>query len=190
MKKVMNVGIGGFGYMIDEDAYYRLNNYLSRFKNGLDSGRESAEVMSDVEERIAEIFREELRYKEEVVNLALVEKVIARLGFPDGTERTDEFAFDRGYDTFGRPRKKLYRDPDNVMIGGICSGLAAYFDMDISLWRIIFVIAIFLPIPGILAYIILWIAVPVARTAAQKLEMRGLPVTAENLRRAAYGKYN
>ena len=190
MKKVMNVGIGGFSFMIDEDAYYRLNNYLSRFKSSLGSGRESAEVMSDVEQRIAELFHEQLRYKDEVVNLSLVEKVIARLGFPDGTEHTDEFAFDRGYDTYSRPRKRLYRDPDNTTVAGVCSGLAAYFDTEIVLWRILFVIAIFLPIPGIITYIILWIAVPIARTAAQRLEMRGIPVTAENLRKAAQGVFN
>jgi len=186
----MNVGIGGFGFMIDEDAYYRLNNYLSRFKSGLGAGKESAEVMSDVEERIAELFREGLRYKEEVVNFALVEKVIARLGFPEGTERTEEFAFDRGYETHGRPRRKLYRDPDNKVFGGVCSGLAAYFDTEILLWRILFLVALILPVPGFIVYIVLWIAVPVARSAAQKLEMRGLPVTAENLRKAAQGVFN
>jgi phage shock protein PspC (stress-responsive transcriptional regulator) len=73
----------------------------------------------------------------------------------------------------------------------VCSGLAAYFDTEIVLWRILFVIAIFIPIiPGLITYIILWIAVPAARTAAQKLEMRGLPVTAENLRKAAQGVFN
>lgn len=184
----MNVGIGGFGFMIDEDAYYRLNNYLSRFKGGLDSGKESSEVMSDVEQRIAELFREELRYKEEVVSLPLVEKVIARLGFPDGTERTEEFSFEQGYDTYARPRKRLFRDPDDKMLGGVCSGLAAYFDTEIVLLRVLLLVALVCGF-GFLAYIILWIAVPLARTAAQKLEMRGLPVTAENLRRAAQGKF-
>jgi phage shock protein PspC (stress-responsive transcriptional regulator) len=167
-----------------------LNNYLSRFKSGLAPGKEASEVMADVEQRIAELFREELRYKDEVVSLALVEKVIARLGFPDGTERTEEFTFDRGYDTYSRPRKKLYRDPENTTVGGVCSGLAAYFDTEIILWRILFVISIFLPIPGVITYIILWIAVPTARTAAQKLEMRGLPITAENLRKATQGIFN
>ena len=187
MKKVMNVGIGGFSFIIDEDAYYRLDSYLNRFKSGLASGREASEVMSDVEQRIAELFRDELRYKDEVVSLALVEKVITRLGFPDGTERAEEFTFDRSYDTYGRPRKRLFRDPDNKMLGGVCSGLAAYFDIDITLCRVLFLIALFSGF-GFLAYIILWIAVPLARTAAQKLEMRGLPVTAENLRKVAQGR--
>ena len=190
MKKVMNVGIGGVGFMIDEDAYYRLKNYLSRFKSALDSKKEAFEVMSDVEQRIAELFREELRYKEEVVNLALVEKVIALLGLPDGTEQTDEFAFERGYDTCTRPRKRLHRDPDEKMLGGVCSGLAAYFDTEIALWRVLFVVSLLLAVPGIAAYVILWIAVPMAKTAAQKLEMRGISVTAENLRKAAQGIYN
>ena len=186
----MNVGIGGFGFMIDEDAYYRLNNYLSRFKSGLGSKRESAEVMGDVEQRIAELFREELRYKEEVVSLALVEKVIKRLGFPDGTEHSEEFDFDRGYDTYSRPRKRLYRDPDNKTFGGVCSGLAAYFEFEITLCRVLFIIALFMGSVGFWAYVILWIAVPLARTAAEKLEMRGLPITAENLRKASMGIFN
>ena len=189
MKKVMNVGIGGVGFMIDEDAYYRLKNYLTRFKSTLSSQKEAFEVMSDVEQRIAELFREELRYKGEVVSLALVEKVIALLGLPEGDEQTEGFASDQGYDTYGRPRKRLHRDPDDKMIGGVCSGLAAYFDMEIALWRVIFVVSLLLAVPGVVAYIVLWIAVPMAKTAAQKLEMRGIPVTAENLRKAAQGIY-
>ena len=186
----MNVGIGGLGFMIDEDAYYRLNNYLSRFKSGLGSGKESYEVMSDVEQRIAELFREELRCKEEVVSLALVEKVIVRLGFPDGTEQTEEFSFDRGCDTYAQPRKRLYRNPDSKMLGGVCSGLAAYFDIDAVLCRVVFLIACFFGGTGFLCYVILWIVVPLAHTAAQKLEMRGLPVTAENLRKVSQGYFN
>ena len=186
----MNVGIGGFGFMIDEDAYYRLNNYLSRFKSGLNAGREASEVMSDVEQRIAELFKEELRYKEEVVNLALVEKVITRLGFPDGTERTHEFNYDRGYESYTRPRRLLYRNPDQKMLGGVCSGLAAYFDTDTTLCRILFLVALFCGTLGFWIYMILWIAVPPARTATEKLEMRGIPVTAENLRKMAQTKCN
>ncbi|MCL2502126.1 MAG: PspC domain-containing protein [Bacteroidales bacterium] len=190
MKKVLNVGIGGLGFMIDEDAYYRLHDYLSRFKSGLNSGREASEVMSDVEQRIAELFKEELRCKEEVVSLTLVEKVIARLGFPEGTERSHEFNYDRGYETHIRPRRVLYRNPDQKMLGGICSGLAAYFDTDITLCRVLFLVALFFGTLGFWVYMILWIAVPPARTAAQKLEMRGIPVTAENLRRMTQTKFN
>ena len=190
MKKVMNVGIGGSGFMIDEDAYYRLNDYLTRFKSGLDSGKESSEVMSDVEQRIAELFKEELRYKEEVVSLTLVEKVIKRLGFPEGAERSRDFNFDRGYDTYSRPKRVLYRDPDHKTIGGVCSGLAAYFDTDATLCRILFLVALICGTLGFWVYVILWIAVPKARTAAEKLEMRGIPVTAENLKRAAQDKFN
>lgn len=69
------------------------------------------------------------------------------------------------------------------MIGGVCSGLAAYFDIDTVLMRVIAVVALFLGSAGFWIYVILWIAVPKARTASEKLEMRGLPVTAENLRR-------
>ena len=186
----MHVGIGGSGFMIDEDAYYRLNDYLTRFKSGLDSQKESSEVMLDVEQRIAELFKEKLRFREEVVSLSLVEKVTKRLGFPEGTEHSYEFNFERGFDAHARPRRVLYRDADHKTIGGVCSGLAAYFDTDATLCRILFLVALFCGTLGFWVYLILWIAVPRARTAAEKLEMRGVPVTAENLRKMGQTRNN
>jgi len=183
MKKVMHVGIGGFGFMIDEDAYVRLNRYLDRFKKELEAGKEDAEIMADVEQRIAELFREGLYSKDQVVGIELVERVIARIGFPGGAERSEEFAFDLGHDTYERPSKRLFRDPDTKMLGGVCGGLAAYFNIDVVLCRAIFLIALVCATAGFWAYIILWIVVPQARTAAEKLQMRGRPVTAENIRK-------
>ena len=188
MKKVTHVGIGGFGFMIDEDAYVRLNRYLDQFKKELDSGKENAEIMADVEQRIAELFRESLYSKDQVVGIELVERVIARIGFPGGTERTEEFAFDLGHDTYGRPGKRLFRDPDSKMLGGVCGGLGAYFNVDVVLLRAIFIVGLLCFGVGILPYLILWVVIPQARTAAEKLQMRGLPVTAENLRRVKEDK--
>ena len=79
--------------------------------------------------------------------------------------------------------KKLFRDPDNKSLGGVCSGLALYLIADVVLLRVLFVIALFMGGVGFWAYIIFWIVAPMAYTAAQKCEMRGLPVTAENLRK-------
>jgi len=196
MKKVMNVGIGGSSFVIEEDAYQRLDLYLERFRSEMESP-EAPEVMEDVEQRIAELFYEYTKGKSEVVTLAVVDRVISQLGYPNdsGTReearqetgksrrRADHTRYERYDGTGEKPRKRLYRDPDDTMVGGVCSGLAAYFNCDPVLTRVLAVGTLFLGSVGFWVYIILWIAVPMARTASEKLEMRGLPVTAENLRR-------
>lgn len=188
MKKVVNVGIGGSSFVVDEDAYQRLDLYLERFRNGMDA-REASEVMEDVEQRIAELFMEYTNGRSEVVSLAIVERVITQLGYPeDGGETSTSNSRENkeAYHYTGvgeKPRKRYYRDPDDKMIGGVCSGLAAYFDVDVVLFRIVAIVALICGSVGFWVYLILWIAVPLARTATEKLEMRGLPVTADNLRR-------
>ncbi|HHV03939.1 MAG: PspC domain-containing protein [Bacteroidales bacterium] len=196
MKKVMNIGIGRSSFVIEEDAYQRLDLYLERFRNKMDS-RDAGEVMEDVEQRIAELFYEYTNSKSEVVTLEVVERVIRQLGYPNDSEddpdleettrkskRRNGYSGYERYDGLGeRPRKRLFRDPDNTMIGGVCSGLAAYINCDPVLIRVLAVVTFFMGTASLWIYIILWIAVPMARTASEKLEMRGLPVTAENLRR-------
>jgi len=196
MKKVMHVGIGRSSFIIEEDAYQRLDLYLERFRNKMDS-RDAGEVLEDVEQRIAELFYEYTNNKSEVVTLEVVERVIRQLGYPNDSEddpdleettskskRRNGYSGYERYDGLGeKPRKRLFRDPDNTIIGGVCSGLAAYINCDPVLIRVLAVVTFFMGTASFWIYIILWIAVPMARTAAEKLEMRGLPVTAENLRR-------
>jgi phage shock protein PspC (stress-responsive transcriptional regulator) len=186
MKKVVTVGIGGTSFVIDEDAYQKLEKYLSRFREKTGLGSETGDVMDDLEQRIAELFAESLGNKGEVVNIALVNKVISQLGMPDGTPADD--SFETGGYTAPEPAgfpvsKRLYRNPDDKMIGGVCSGLALYLNLDTTLIRILFVVALFMGSMGFWAYIVFWIAAPVAYTAAQKCEMRGIPVTAENMKK-------
>ena len=186
MKQVLNVGIGGRSFVIDEDAYARLDSYLNAFRNKAGMGCQTKEVMDDLEMRIAEIFTESLSTRQEVVDMALVERVIAQLGMPDGSDAPGGTAQDAQY-TAGdyrlRPEKKLYRDIDHNVIGGVCSGLACYFNVDVLVIRIILVCLLLFGSFGGWIYIILWIAVPAARTGAEKCRMNGLPVTAENIRR-------
>lgn len=189
MKKVVNVGIGGRSFVIDEDAYQRLNAYLESFKAKTNMGFQTNEVMDELESRIAEIFEQELSSKSEMVNLTLVNKVIAQLGMPDGSAAdAGSYSSESGSASQGAPRydyggsgRKFFRDPDNCVIGGVCSGLAAYFNIDILLVRILMVVLLLVGSAGFWIYIIVWIVTPKAETAAQKCEMRGWAVTAENL---------
>ena len=187
MKKVLNIGLGSRSFIIDEDAYLRLDLYLTQFKRKAQMGADSVEMMDDLEMRIADMFLDSLSSRVEVVNIRLVDRVIRQLGMPDGSafnQYADPASTGYTYST----AKKLYRDPNHTALAGVCSGLAAYFNIDILLVRILFLIALFLGSAGFWVYIIFWIVAPLARTPSQKCEMHGLPITAENLRKfSTYG---
>jgi len=181
MKKVINIGIGGRSFVIDEDAYQQLEKYLEKFRDKIGMGVQTKDVMEDLEQRISELFAESLKSEQEVVNLSLVSKVISQLGMPDGSPADDDF---NSFETVNKVvTKRLYRDPDSRVIGGVCSGLAYYLNVDVVLVRVLFCIAFMLGGVGFWGYIIFWIVTPLANTASKKCEMRGLPVTAENLRK-------
>ena len=195
MKKVMNASIGGAGFLLDEDAFLRLQAYLQAFRERLAAGSgqvgyQAGEVMDDLEARIAELFRSEVGVSGRVVDLELTNKVIAQLGMPDGGSFTDgagsakqEGKGPRPFWEKGELPRKLYRDPCDRMIAGVCSGLAQYFGLDTVLIRVIMLVLLVTGTAGFWIYIILWIIAPKAETAAQQCEMHGLPVTAENMAR-------
>ncbi|MDR0982420.1 MAG: PspC domain-containing protein [Culturomica sp.] len=184
MKKVMNVGIGGRSFILDEDAYHRLDMYLSNFRKKAGMGASTKEVIDELENRIAELLTEALSSRQEVVNLAMIERIVNHLGMPDGS---DEFENGTTCNSEYPRVKKFYRDPNHRVLGGVCSGLAAFFNIDTVLVRVIFFVALFMGSVGFWIYVILWVVAPLAHTAAQKCEMYGLPVTAENLRK--YSNY-
>lgn len=188
MKKVVTVGIGGRSFVIDEDAYQKLERYLDKFRQKTGNGNEAADIMEDLEQRIAELFYDELSGKGEVVNIASVNKVISQLGMPDGSpvDESSDFTSEPAAAASNQTVvKRLYRDPDNRVVGGVCSGLGHYLNIDMIIIRVIFGVSLFMGGLGFWAYIIFWIVAPQAMTAAQKCEMRGIPVTAENLRKVS-----
>lgn len=182
MKKTLNIGIGGKSFIIDEDAHARLKSYLDTFRSRLTS-EQGEEVMDDIEARIAELFLTNLGSSQQSVSLALVNRITADLGMPDGKpefENTNEIKEEQ---TMSQPVKKLYLDVENRKIGGVCSGLAAYFDIDVTLVRIIFFALLLGASFGFWLYLIIWIVAPKAVTPAQKCEMRGIEANAENMAR-------
>lgn len=185
MKKVLNVGIGGRSFVIDEDAYYKLSDYLDEFRKMAAVGLYAKEMMEDLELRIAEIFAESLHPGQEVVDLAMVNAVIARLGMPDGSDgfAGEDTKTGKNCEAFENEPKKLFRDMENKAIGGVCSGLACYCNIDVLVIRILFICLLLLGSTGFWLYVILWAVVPVARTGADKCRMHGVPVTAENIRK-------
>ena len=181
MKKVLNIGLGGRSFIMDEDAYQRLESYLNHFRSKL-AADTSKEVMDDLESRIAELFLQETTSPSQTVGLALVERVIGQLGMPDGS--AEPGGDTPPYQSPGiKPPKKLFRNPDERVIGGVCSGLSAFIGLDVVVVRVLMVVLFFSATAGFWLYVILWIVAPKAETPAQKCEMFGLPVTAENMAR-------
>jgi phage shock protein PspC (stress-responsive transcriptional regulator) len=195
MKRTINVAIGGCSFTIDEDAYNTLNDYLERFKAALDSSSASAGVMDELEVRIADQLKGKLGGRQ-VVDLGMTQEVIGRLGYPEGykapEEQTGNYETPKddyhysGYDG-EKPVRKLFRDPDGKRIAGVCSGLALFLGVDVVLIRVIFLIALICGSAGFWIYLVIWIAAPEARTAGEKCELRGIPATAENIRRFTTG---
>ena len=190
MKTVTHVSLGGRSFILDEDAYKRLKLYFEHFRAKLSvPDYQKGEVMEEIEGRIAELFYQEVGEGSRVVSLEVTERVIATLGMPDGSPEDNASASGAGSSTgwtfTQNPDKKLFRDMDGKYIGGVCSGLAQYFDVDVTLVRIIMLIALIFGSAGFWVYVILWIAVPAALTPAQKCQMHGIPVSAENMARFA-----
>ncbi len=193
MKKTVNINLSGRVFYIDEDAYARLRKYLDRLEKYFSKQEEGKEIILDIESRIAELFESKLSNKNAVVNEAMVEEVIRIMGQPEdfddgGSDAEENTSYQETY--FTKARKRLYRDVDNRVLGGVCSGIAAYLNTDPVFIRIIFAILPFLSFGIIIpVYIILWIVVPAAYTTAQKLEMRGENVTIKNIEKAIRNEY-
>jgi phage shock protein PspC (stress-responsive transcriptional regulator) len=178
MKKTINATLNGQCFILDEDAYNRLSIYLQAFEEKIDRVLERKEVIEELEERIAFLFKEKLNSRSEVVDITLVNLIINQLGLPDGSKHFDSKENSTQEE---RDERKFYRLKDNSKLGGVCNGLSIYFDIDITLVRVLFVILGICASFGIWAYIILWFVAPVAKTAAQKCELYRLPITAENI---------
>mgnify|MGYP003290653165 FL=1 len=179
MKKTVNVAIGGCSFIIDEDAYNAMSEYLANFKSALDSSTASNDVMDELEGRVADLLKQNLAGRE-VVNLKMVDEIIRQVGYPEGYKAENDNNINN--ENMSAP-KRLFRDPDDKKIGGVCSGLSLFLGIDVVFIRIIFLIALLFVGGGFWAYVIFWIVAPEARTAVEKCEMRGLPPTAENIRR-------
>jgi phage shock protein PspC (stress-responsive transcriptional regulator) len=177
MKVTVNINLGGYPFNMDEDAYERLRQYMKSLEKEFSGESSASEIMSDIEGRIAELFRMRLNAYKQVITMKDVEEVMAILGSPEvisGGEATDERP--------PRSQRRIYRDPDRRVFGGVCAGISAWLDWDPLIMRIIFAVLVLPGGFGLGLYLILWIVLPEAKTTAQKLEMRGDPVTIENIK--------
>ncbi|MBF6642432.1 PspC domain-containing protein [Flavobacterium sp. J49] len=181
MNKTVNINIGGLFFHIDEDAYQKLSRYFDAIKRSLSNSSGKDEIMKDIEMRVAELLTEKQKSDKHVINNKDVDEVIVVMGQPEDYRIDDDSTEPKTEPFYNIPnRKKLYRDKDRGLIGGVCTGLGHYFGVEAVWIKIIFLLLAFTSF-GIIAYIILWIATPKAITTSEKLEMTGEPVTISNI---------
>ncbi len=219
MKKNITINLFGALYAIDVDAYDLLKRYIDSMKSYFSKQEGGEEIADDIEHRVAELLWQKKEAGVEAIDIDIIKEIIEKIGNPADidSEKQDEAgeaagsasAFsDDGATAEGESEtvensnvftkilgwfkgRYIYRDPNDKILGGVCSGLAKFFNFGNSVaWRLLFIIFTFLPIPffgelfipTVLIYLALWIIVPYAVTPEDRLRMNGKSVTPENIK--------
>lgn len=176
MKEITRVHLAKTPYDIEIDAKKALEKYLSDIEKAM----KTDDVMVEIEARMVELLAERGVSAGGVISLEDVQSLKEQMGAPGEFSEDGEAVSETPAAT---GRKRLMRDTDNALLGGVCSGLAAYFGIDVVWSRILAAILLVVSFgAGVLLYLLLWIIIPSAKTAADKLQMRGEPVTLDSLR--------
>ncbi len=182
------MNLSGIIFHIEEDAFDKLSKYLATIKGYFSDSDGRDEIMSDIESRIAEMLQEKVSTVKQGVLMADVEQVISIMGRPEdfaGDSATSEKKEEKKEEP--QPdinvKKRVFRDPDDKVLGGVCSGIGAYFDFDPIWLRLGFAITFFFFGGGFLLYIILWMVIPKAKTTTEKLQMKGETVNISNIKK-------
>lgn len=187
MDKTISITIAGLIFHMEAGAYARLDSYLAAVRRHFGIYDGSEEILQDIENRIAEIFTARTENSRRAVTGTDVDEVIGQIGT---IEDFEDFDGDAGPKTSARSatQKRLYRDPDNSLLGGVAAGVAAYTGIEITITRILFIIFTLIWGASILVYLVLWLLMPVADTPAKKLEMKGEPLTLSGLEKKIKSK--
>ena len=196
MKKTLNINLNGIVYNIDDDAFNMLSEYLDNLRHIFElNGDDADEIINDIEGRICELLSEKIYDERQVVTINHIEDIISRMGHPDefGESDYNETTDNPDYTTppHYTVKRKLFRNPKDKIIGGVCSGIAAYLDMDVTWVRLLFVGLGFLTLSTIIViYLVLLIVVPEAKTAADILAMNGEEQTIHNIGKTVTNAYD
>ncbi|WP_316846290.1 PspC domain-containing protein [Pedobacter psychrodurus] len=187
MEKTIIINIGNTIIHIEESAYERLKAYLNEVKQYFANHADDLEIVTDIENRIAELLTEQLEeQKKQVVDSANVNSVIAQMGkvqdFDTVEEGEEEPVINSTYQ-HQYAEKKLYRDMDDRVVAGVCAGIAHYVNADPKWIRVATVLTFFLGGSGILVYALLWIIMPKAKSRIERMEMKGEPANLQGFQK-------
>lgn len=192
MNEIKKCSISGIAFILEKEAYARVNGYIDSLKRAYKDNADSSEIIADIEARIAELILSAQRDPEQVVCLPLIENIIAQLGSVEDISDSENNNSEPATET--RIPRRLYRDLENNKLGGVCAGLGKYFNID-PVWMrlVIFSPLVLVPVSSlsnlglnlfvilVAIYLILWFSVPQAKSARQKLEMEGEAVTVKSI---------
>ena len=198
MNEIKKCSISGISFIFEKVAYNRLSNYIDSLRRAYKTSSESDEIIADIEARIAELILSAQSDPSQVVCLPLIENIIAQLGSAEDIAGSEEQNSAEIPTTDTRIARRMFRDLENNKLGGVCAGLGKYFNIDPVWIRLaIFAPLILLPISNIsyhlrwmdnlggnlflvmaAIYLVLWLVIPEAKSAREKLEMDGEQVTA------------
>jgi phage shock protein PspC (stress-responsive transcriptional regulator) len=188
MKITVSINLGGYSFHIDEDAYSELKRYLKSLEVHFAGEESSSEILSDIETRMAELFRARLTTYKHVITLEDVRYAISVLGTPEDISDNENKSAKEKFSTPGYHR--MYRDTDHRIIGGVCAGMGTYWSIEPWIVRLIFVILAMMGGLGVLVYLVLYIVLPEAKTTAQKIEMKGDPVNIHNIKESVKKEFD
>lgn len=196
MKKTFTINLAGTVYHIDEDAYNLLENYLSNLKHYFRKEEGGDEIVDDIERRISELCSEKLSSDKNVINIVDIENIISQIGSPEqmGCEEDNSSSHtinaEKKTTEEAKKNRRLFRNPDDKVLGGVTSGVALYLGVDVTIARLFLLLFVILGYGTLVPiYIICWILIPEATTAAEKLSMRGEAVTVENIGKTVTNAY-
>ncbi len=196
MNEIKKCSLSGIGFTLEKVAYNRLNDYLNSLKEAYKNSADCEEIMADIEARIAELILSAQSDTQCVVTLPIVENIIAQLGSPE--DISGEESKPKAESSTRIPRR-LYRDMENSKLGGVCAGLAKYFGVEAVWLRLAMASPLILVVIGapflhwlsvlggnlcavfFMTYLILWFAIPSAKSAREKLEMEGEAISAKSI---------
>lgn len=182
MKTTEQVNISGYSFILEEDAYLELEKYLANIRKNFMQDGNVGEIVLDIEERIAELLNEKC-VSGAPVGIQTVMEICGRIGHPEELSENG-----KAQEQDDKQTKRLFRDSENRVLGGVCAGLGTYLNVDKVLFRLIFLAAFIVPlafgqplcISAPVIYACLWIAMPAARSVEDKCRMNGKPISLSN----------
>jgi phage shock protein PspC (stress-responsive transcriptional regulator) len=186
MQKVVSISLNGNSYQLEEPGYEQLRAYLERAESRLKDSPDRAEVMADLEQAVSEKCRTTLGPHKTVVNTIEVERIISEMGPVESADEKSAHADTEGGssgDTYSAwpPRKRLFRIREGAMWAGVCNGIAAYLNVDVTWVRIAFVLLTLFTGVWFFVYLVLLFVMPVANTAEDRAAAFGMPFNTEEL---------
>lgn len=178
MNRTFTINLAGVNYHVEEPAYIILEEYLHSIRQSLDSEEDKEEIMHDIESRISELISERKSGYNEVIDIEDINYVISVIGSPNefGSGHTQNESIPV------QVPKKLMRDPQKRVFGGVLAGLSEFLNMNLLLVRVLFVIFTFAFGLSLLIYPILWILIPKAKTKSDFAQMRGQSITLDSIK--------